>query len=119
MKYLEKENKLVFLTNYNLFQRKSPKEDVEKLILQAGGVRSLIGCLHGISSMPKGKKNGFGLGTSLNVEKERERLCPVPDGLPKSQEELEEEERARMPDSPFTRLLRTKGLRTQGSFPAW
>lgn len=39
--------------------------------------------------------------------KERERLCPLP-------EDLEEEEKARMPDSPFTRVLRTKGR-----FPAW
>eukprot|EP00257_Ricinus_communis_P016466 XP_015574639.1 CCG-binding protein 1 [Ricinus communis] len=96
-------------------ERESPKEDVEKLILQAGGVKSLIGCLHGISSMHKGRKNGFGfMAPMLAVEKEKERPCPIPDGLPKSQEELDEEERARMPDSPYTRLLRTKGR-----FPAW
>jgi len=41
------------------------------------------------------------------VVKERERLCPLP-------EDLEEEEKARMPDSPFTRMLRT-----EGRFPAW
>ncbi|KAF2305841.1 hypothetical protein GH714_008320 [Hevea brasiliensis] len=95
-------------------ERESPKEDVEKLILQAGGVKSLIGCLHGISSMHKGRQNGFGLMAPMTVEKERDGPCPIPDGLPKSKEELEEEERARMPDSPYTRLLRTKG-----SFPAW
>ncbi|OAY25450.1 CCG-binding protein 1 [Manihot esculenta] len=95
-------------------ERESSKEDVEKLILQVGGVKSLIGCLHGISSMHKGRKNGFGSMTPSTTEKERERRCPIPDGLPKSKEELEEEERARMPDSPYTRLLRAKGR-----FPAW
>lgn len=64
--------------------------------------------------MHKDKNNGFNLAEPLNVEKVGERPCPIPDGLPKSLEELEEEERGRMPDSPYTRLLRTKG-----SFPAW
>ncbi|KAG8637624.1 hypothetical protein MANES_15G144700v8, partial [Manihot esculenta] len=95
-------------------ERESPKEDVEKLILQAAGVKSLIGCLHGISSMHKGRKNGFGFMAPMTVEKERDRTCPIPDGLPKSKEELEEKERARMPDSPYTRLLWTNRR-----FPAW
>lgn len=64
--------------------------------------------------MHKGKKNAFNMEAPPNVMKERVRRCPIPDGLPKSLEELEEEERARMPDSPFTRMLRTKGR-----FPAW
>lgn len=41
----------------------------------------------------------------------------IPDGLPPTAEELEEleeAEKARMPDSPFTRLLRSKG-----KLPAW
>ncbi|WCJ33795.1 maternal effect embryo arrest 14 [Euphorbia peplus] len=96
------------------FESQSRKEDVERLILQAGGVKSLIGCLHGISSMHKVTKNGFGSVAPMSMEKEKERACPIPDGLPKSQEELDEEEKAKMPDSPFTRLLRNKG-----TFPAW
>ncbi|XP_050231783.1 CCG-binding protein 1 [Mercurialis annua] len=98
-------------------ERESPKEDVEKLILQAGGVKFLIGCLHGISSMlHKGTNTGIGfMAPSTSAKKEKEtRPCPIPDGLPKSQEELDEEEEGRMPDSPFTRLLRSKGR-----FPAW
>ncbi|XP_041010492.1 CCG-binding protein 1 [Juglans microcarpa x Juglans regia] len=96
-------------------ERESPKEDVEKLILQTGGVKSLIGCLHGIAAMLKNNKNaGSNIAKPLNEEKGGERLCPIPDGLPKSLYEVEEEERARMPDSPFTRLLRTKGRS-----PAW
>lgn len=98
-------------------QKKSRKEDVEKLILEVGGLKSLIGCLHHIVTFSKGKKPGIGFSKAVNAEKEKEeekRPFPVPDGLPKSREELEEEEKARMPDSPFTRLLRTKGR-----FPAW
>ncbi|KAJ0009868.1 CCG-binding protein 1-like [Pistacia vera] len=96
-------------------EREAPKEDVEKLILQAGGVKSLIGYLHGISSIHKGKHNEFGLAKSSSAEKEGSRpFHHVPDGLPKSSEQLEEEERGRLPDSPYTRLLRSKGR-----FPAW
>ncbi|KAJ8766649.1 hypothetical protein K2173_001169 [Erythroxylum novogranatense] len=95
-------------------EKRSPKEDLVRLILQAGGLKSLIGCLHGIASIQKENKSGLGSAVPLNVGKERHRACPIPDGLPKSLEELEEEERARMPDSPFTRLLRTKGR-----LPAW
>ncbi|KAK6136843.1 hypothetical protein DH2020_029398 [Rehmannia glutinosa] len=48
------------------------------------------------------------------VENTGSKPCPIPDGLPKTAEELEEEEKARMPDSPFTRLLRARGR-----YPAW
>ncbi|XVE66898.1 hypothetical protein DITRI_Ditri08aG0116900 [Diplodiscus trichospermus] len=98
-------------------EKETPKEDLEKLILQAGGVKSLIGCLHGVASIHnKGNNNGFfRMAKPLNTENEGKRIfIHIPDGLPKSAEELEEEDRARMPDSPFTRLLRTKGR-----FPAW
>ncbi|KAK8493723.1 hypothetical protein V6N13_029991 [Hibiscus sabdariffa] len=96
-------------------EKEAPKEDVEKLIIQAGGVKSLIGLLHGIASIHKGNNNGFlSMAKPLRTENEGKRFFHIPDGLPKSAEELEEEERARMPDSPFTRMLRTKG-----TFPAW
>ncbi|OWM79280.1 CCG-binding protein 1 [Punica granatum] len=91
-----------------------PKEDLEKLIIQAGGVKSLIGCLHGISAIHKAKKNGLALVKPLDYEDSSRRSCPIPDGLPKSPEEMEEEEKSRLPDSPFTRLLRSKGR-----YPAW
>ncbi|XP_059647745.1 CCG-binding protein 1 [Cornus florida] len=95
-------------------ESETPKEDVERLILQAGGIKSLIGCLHGISAISKRKKESNGSPKTLNAEKKEERPFPVPDGLPKSQEEMDEEEKGRMPDSPFTRMLRNKGR-----FPAW
>ncbi|KAI3441351.1 uncharacterized protein J3R85_002630, partial [Psidium guajava] len=94
-------------------EKESPKE-VERLIIQAGGVKSLIGCLHGVAEIHKAKKNGVAWAKPLNSEERMEKHCPVPDGLPKSPEELEAEEMGRMPDSPYTRLLRSKGR-----FPAW
>lgn len=94
-------------------EKESPKEDIERLILQTGGVKSLIGCLHGIAIMHKLKKKDINLSKDMKSE-EGGRLCPIPDGLPKSAEELMEEEHARMPDSPYTRLLRSKG-----TYPAW
>lgn len=91
-----------------------PKDDVERLILQAGGVKSLIGCLHGISAIHKSTNDKNGVAKAVEKADKAERPCPIPDGIPRTREELEEEERNRMPDSPYTRLLRTKG-----TFPAW
>nr|GEU36892.1 CCG-binding protein 1 [Tanacetum cinerariifolium] len=105
-------------------EKEAPKEEVERMIIESGGVKSLIGCLHGITEIRKAKKqseneNGSeasNLNSSENVTADggKRRECPVPDGLPKSREEMEEEENGKMPDSPFTRLLRAKG-----KFPAW
>lgn len=97
----------------NVLQKESPKADIERLILETGGVKSLIGCLHGISIMHKVKKGDMNLSKDVKSE-EGERMCPIPDGLPKSADELREEEQARMPDSPYTKLLRT-----MGRHPAW
>lgn len=94
-------------------EKELPKRDVERLILETGGVKSLIGCLHGIA-MHKVKRNSLNVGNVVKSEEEH-RLCPIPDGLPKSADELMEEEKARMPDSPYTRLLRTMG----SSSSAW
>nr|XP_043621692.1 CCG-binding protein 1-like [Erigeron canadensis] len=111
------------------FEKEAPKEVVERVIIESGGVKSLIGCLHGISEIHKAKKeldqkNETNVVNELKSENtplaatatavESRRACPVPSGLPKSREEMEEEEKGRMPDSPFTRLLRSKGRS-----PAW
>ncbi|KAK6159399.1 hypothetical protein DH2020_006713 [Rehmannia glutinosa] len=98
----------------NLTQKESPKEEVERLIIEAGGVKSLINCVHGVASIHKTKKERSGSQNRTNVENAGSKPCPIPDGLPKTAEELEEEEKARMPDSPFTRLLRARGR-----YPAW
>ncbi|CAN8272287.1 unnamed protein product [Cochlearia groenlandica] len=100
-------------------EKEKPKVEVENLILQTGGVKSLIGCLHGLASMEKENKTNSVLDVAKESnggdEEEMMKLhIHIPDGLPKSQEELEEEEKSRMPDSAFTRLLRAKG-----TVPAW
>ncbi|XP_073146104.1 CCG-binding protein 1 [Henckelia pumila] len=96
-------------------EKEAPKEEVERLIMEAGGVKSLIGCIHGVAAIRKSKKERGDSLMPLKIDKVRANsTCPIPDGLPKTREELEEEERARMPDSQFTRLLRAKGRH-----PAW
>ncbi|KAI4298411.1 hypothetical protein L6164_031976 [Bauhinia variegata] len=97
----------------NDLKEELPRADLQRLILEAGGVESLIGRLHNISRIQKMKKNEFPSAKQAMAEK-GPTLCPIPDGLPKSEEELLEEEQAKMPDSPYTRLLRSKGR-----FPAW
>lgn len=77
-------------------------------------MKSLIGCLHGVASMEKDNKVKNGLDVGGDIEKGMKLHDHIPDGLPKSREELEEEEKSKMPDSAFTRLLRTKG-----TIPAW
>ncbi|KAF9608831.1 hypothetical protein IFM89_011869 [Coptis chinensis] len=99
-------------------EREMSKEEVEKLIHETQGVKSLIDYVHGVSSILHKKKNEE-IDESvkgLDVENGGKKVVPfpVPDGLPKTDEELEEDEKGRMPDSPFTRLLRNKGR-----LPAW
>ncbi|XP_077233152.1 maternal effect embryo arrest 14 [Tasmannia lanceolata] len=95
-------------------ERECSKDDVENLIRQTDGLKSLVGFIHGVSAARKLRNKELETPKPSNAEKRSERPCPIPDGLPKSEEELEEEEEARMPDSPYTRLLRSKG-----KFPAW
>ena len=80
---------------------------------EAGGNKSLIDCLHGLTAAEKSHPR-HAEAVPVRAEATIERPFPVPDGLPPTAEELEEEESARMPDSPFTRLLRRRG-----KLPAW
>ncbi|KAG9440769.1 hypothetical protein H6P81_020934 [Aristolochia fimbriata] len=95
-------------------EKESPKDDVEHLIRQTDGVRSLIGLLHGVTAVREMAKKGNKKPIHSSEGTGSPRPFPIPDGLPKTPEELEEEERARMPDSPFTRVLRC-----MGKSPAW
>lgn len=96
-------------------EKESPKQELEKLIIQAGGLKSLISCIHGISAIHKAKKEPNELHKLQNNEDQITETPPhVPDGLPKSEQEIEEEERDKMPDSPYTRMLRAIG-----KFPKW
>lgn len=91
------------------------QEDVEKFVRQAGGNQSLIDCLHGLTAVEKRHNERHPEeAVPVKAEREKERPFPVPDGLPPTAEELEEEEKARMPDSPLTRMLRRRGR-----LPAW
>ena len=84
--------------------------------MQAGGEKSLVKWVHGVAPIYKAKKEA---GKAAKKEtkatsEERSRPTHIPDGIPRPLEEIEEEEAARMPDSPFTRLLRV-----MGKYPAW
>ncbi|CAA0827611.1 maternal effect embryo arrest 14 [Striga hermonthica] len=107
-------------------EKEMPKDDVERLIIraiEAGGMKTLISYIHGVSAIYKrAKKEGNNPGnrvkidtvSQVKIESTEQRRCPIPDGLPKTEEEIKEEEEAKMPDSPFTILLRAKGR-----YPAW
>ncbi|XP_020599108.1 CCG-binding protein 1 [Phalaenopsis equestris] len=90
------------------------REQVEKFVRQAGGVKSFIGCLHGLTAMLKNDAKNQQKHIPSNFKAEKEAPVHVPDGIPKTKQELEEEENGKMPDSSFTRLLRT-----MGRAPAW
>ncbi|RWR73562.1 hypothetical protein CKAN_00185500 [Cinnamomum micranthum f. kanehirae] len=90
-------------------ERESSKEDVEKLLIQSGRVKTLMGCLNGIEAIRKLRNRELEANEQLNAKDQNLSHFPIPDCLPKTQEELEEEEEARMLYSPFTRLLRSKG----------
>ncbi|KAH9608402.1 hypothetical protein KSS87_011295 [Heliosperma pusillum] len=92
-------------------QKEYTKEQVEKLIIEAGGVKSLIGCLHGVSAIHKANKSAS---HSQGDHIQPQSNAHIPDGLPKTPQQLQEEENAKMPDSAYTRLLRHRG-----TLPAW
>ncbi|XP_051146942.1 CCG-binding protein 1 [Andrographis paniculata] len=93
-------------------EKEVPKEDLERLVIEAGGVKSLIGFVHGVAAIHKAAKAGDKAAVnpaSTPAARAVNPECPVPDGLPKTWEELQEEEKERMPDSAYTRLLRARG----------
>ncbi|KAH0458974.1 hypothetical protein IEQ34_011788 [Dendrobium chrysotoxum] len=90
------------------------REQVEKFVRQAGGVKSLIDCLHGLTAMLKKDAKHQQKYIASNSKAEKEAPFHVPDGIPKTKQELEEEENGKMPDSSFTRLLRS-----MARAPAW
>ncbi|KAK9691148.1 hypothetical protein RND81_09G179200 [Saponaria officinalis] len=99
-------------------QEEYSKEEVEKLIIEAGGVKSLIGCLHGVAAILKANKHSSDSTTRPHhlksmVNKEEEHMH-IPDGLPKTAHEIEDEQNSRMPDSAYTKLLRLSS-----TLPAW
>ncbi|XP_021855079.2 CCG-binding protein 1 [Spinacia oleracea] len=98
-------------------EKEASKEEVERLIIEVGGMKSLISCLHGVAAIHKAHKEGSNKAkedTKSEVEDERKIHVHIPDGLPRTAEEIEEDEKSMMPDSSFTRMLRHRG-----KHPAW
>lgn len=96
-----------------MHQKVAPKEDLERIIRGAGDVKTLMKWIPGIAAIYKdGKENALDKEKPMNTEREGKRLSHIPEWMPKSVEELEEEEKAKMSDSPYTRLLRTMGRKT-------
>ncbi|KAL6494749.1 hypothetical protein OROGR_031549 [Orobanche gracilis] len=93
-------------------EKEVPKEEVERLIIQAGEVESLISFVHGVATIYKAKKERSDSLKGAKHVKVEPTHCPIPDGLPKTAEEMEEDENATMPYSPYTRLLRARGRHT-------
>jgi len=85
-----------------------PLERTENLVRQSGGVKSLIGNVSTIAKMPKLQNEAQSKEqipmTSSSSPKEHPFIQP--DELPKSHEDLDEEEREKMPVSPYTKMLR-------------
>lgn len=96
------------------------------------GIESMISSLHRFSASHRRLKESNGSTNTLNEDKTKETsgAAPkalneekakvkeepkyVPEWMPKSIEELEEEEKARMADSPHARLLRAMRV-----YPSW
>ncbi|KAL5210330.1 hypothetical protein ABZP36_005953 [Zizania latifolia] len=103
----------------NKLEQELPKEDISRMVKESeGDPRYLINSIHHRSDLRKkmAEKAHSSASASSNSLKQaaKPRPFPVPDGLPKTQEELDEEQEALMPESPYTRLLRR-----MGRYPDW
>lgn len=99
-------------------QQELPKDEIARMVKDSeGDVRYLIESIHHRSDLRKKvaeKSRNSVPSSSQGSRAAKPRPFPVPDGIPKTQEELAEEEEALMPESPYTRLLRR-----MGRYPDW
>ena len=105
------------LDSSNSSQQELPKEEISRMVKDSeGDVRYLIQSIHHRSDLRKkvAEKAHNSVPSSSQKQTAKPRPFPVPDGIPKTQEELAEEEEALMPESPYTRLLRR-----MGRYPDW
>ena len=105
------------LDSSNSSQQELPKEEISRMVKDSeGDVRYLIESIHHRSNLRKkmAEKARNSVPSSSQGQTAKPRPFPVPDGIPKTQEELAEEEEALMPESPYTRLLRR-----MGRYPDW
>ncbi|RLN16742.1 hypothetical protein C2845_PM02G46810 [Panicum miliaceum] len=110
---------VIFLINlyFTMALQELPKEEIARMVKDSeGDVKYLIDSIHHRSNLRKkmAEKARHTVSSSSQGQKAKPRPFPVPDGLPKTQEELAEEEEALMPESPYTRLLRR-----MGRYPDW
>lgn len=101
----------------NAAQQELPKEEISRMVKDSeGDVRYLIESIHHRSDLRKkiAEKSRNSVPSGSQGQTAKPRPFPVPDGIPKTQEELTEEEEALMPESPYTRLLRR-----MGRYPEW
>ncbi|CAD6206775.1 unnamed protein product [Miscanthus lutarioriparius] len=101
----------------NKLEQELPKEEISRMVKDSeGDVRYLIQSIHHRSDLRKkvAEKAHNSVPSSSLGQTAKPRPFPVPDGIPKTQEELAEEEEALMPESPYTRLLRR-----MGRYPDW
>jgi hypothetical protein len=98
-------------------QKELPKEEIARMVKDSeGDVKYLIRSIHHRSDSRKkmAEKAQNSVSSSSLGQTTKPRPFPIPDGLPKTQEELDEEAEALMPDSDYTRLLRR-----MGRYPDW
>nr|ACG34898.1 hypothetical protein [Zea mays] len=101
----------------NKLEQELPKEEISRMVKDSeGDVRYLIESIHHRSDLRKkmAEKSRNSVPSGSQGQTAKPRPFPVPDGIPKTQEELTEEEEALMPESPYTRLLRR-----MGRYPEW
>ncbi|KAF2941491.1 hypothetical protein DAI22_03g350600 [Oryza sativa Japonica Group] len=102
---------------FNKLEQELPKEEIARMVKDSeGDPRYLINSIHHRSDLRKkmAEKSHNSLSSNSLGQAAKPRPFPVPDGLPKTQEELAEEQEALMPESSYTRLLRR-----MGRFPDW
>jgi hypothetical protein len=98
-------------------QKELPKEEIARMVKDSeGDVKYLIRSIHHRSNLRKKmtEKAQSSVSSSPLGQSTKPRPFPIPDGLPKTQEEIDEEAEALMPDSDYTRLLRR-----MGRYPDW
>ena len=87
-----------------------PLDRLGNLVRQSEGVASLIDNVRMLSKAKEIHQKAHEDNTSTPEDMEKKvHFFPEPDSLPPTKEDLELQESARMPESPFTRVLRKMG----------
>uniref|UniRef100_A0ACD5WBK2 Uncharacterized protein n=1 Tax=Avena sativa TaxID=4498 RepID=A0ACD5WBK2_AVESA len=101
----------------NKLEQELPQEDIARMVKESrSDPRYLISSIHHRSDLRKkmAEKARSSVPANSPEQTVKPRPFPIPDELPKTQEEIDEEEEALMPESPYSRLLRR-----MGRYPDW